>query len=211
MISTRFILTTFLALCSVSSAAPSVKPDLETRAASAKGWYSRAEAHPAGSSYVVDGSKLVCGVIRSTRLDPEHLTVSFFKPNVAIDSTGKVLSVKPADFENIAALAGTTADLPSTGQFRWFLINAYRSIQQAHSDWPIHYVSATKSGVQHVNGVYGFDGKTTKLDPAVAGYQNLPKSLNDLLSLAVEAEKDNGATTGDTTMINKVKSVIELD
>lgn len=71
---THIVLAAMLAFSTVSTAAAVPTDDLVRRDYSAAGWHSRAEPHPAGSSYQVNKQNLVFGLGRSTRLEPEGST-----------------------------------------------------------------------------------------------------------------------------------------
>jgi hypothetical protein len=138
-------------------------------------------------------------------VDHEGFTLALFDSptKIAVDAAGKVLVVQDSDFEGLVTLADQTKDLPSTGTFRNTWV-----IQQPITSRPIERILLPIGDDEYKEtSVQGYDGVQTELKRPVGDYLHLPSTLQDLVSLVLEAR---GGADGerDDSMISQVKAIL---
>ncbi|KAG8714070.1 hypothetical protein FRC09_018029 [Ceratobasidium sp. 395] len=182
------ILLAFFTLTPSSSTAPHL-PSLRMTAPA--GWLSRATPHPDGAAYDVQKEKVIFGMARNTRVEPEGFSVALFKPNVAVDAMGRVWTLNEQDFSALTSLAS--------------------EVKHDRTDYPIDQLYVSTSKGLHAIGVYGHDGQTTTLKPPVGEITNLPAPLNSLVTLAKEGRDGFERGTENTEVVSKVKAVLQAE
>ncbi|KAB5590691.1 hypothetical protein CTheo_5862 [Ceratobasidium theobromae] len=172
--------------------------------ASPTGWHSRSTPHQDGPAYDIRKENLVLGMARNSKVEPEGFSVAFFKPNVAVDAMGRVLVVPESDWTAIVNLATQTLSLPTTGEW----MNQWR-VKHDRTCYPIDQLCVAKpDGRLHVISVYGHDGQTTQLQPPVHGRNNLPDSINTLISYAKEGREGFELGEENTQVTDRIKPIL---
>ncbi|KAL4253894.1 hypothetical protein ABKN59_004216 [Abortiporus biennis] len=170
-------------------------------------WYQRTSLHPSPSTFTPTRESLVFSVLRSTPVDPEGYTVSFFKPNIAVDAMGRILDVKEDDFTGISNLAQQTLNLPQTGRFRNTWVIAHDRTSQPIDRLLVPNVPGEVSELSQTS-VQGYEKGLKNLKTAVGDIHELPAVLNELFGLVAEGR--TGYTKGeeDVQVIAKVKDIL---
>ncbi|KAG9127784.1 hypothetical protein FRC07_009372 [Ceratobasidium sp. 392] len=186
----RIITTVLFALATVSSSLIAVTGAPIDSPYSPAGWYSRAKELKNGPEYKVEASKVVFGVTRSTRLEPN-------------DARGRALRVQKQDFSYFKNLTTYIPSLPVADTFQ----NLW-SIKQARSDWPIDGAQITTSYGRYTISLYGHDGVSNELEYPVDDYTEVPPELNTFFSLAKKAREGEGDVVN-ADMVAQAKAVLQ--
>lgn len=169
------------------------------------GWRQRATAHPDKASFHPTAETFASGLIRSTRLYPRGLVVGIFTPDVAVDSTGRVLQLKKEDWEALNKLAkkATSSDIPLAGGFR----NQWR-IKHPRTDYPISWLRVSHSGDVKEVSVYGHSATTTELTEPVHGLTHLPEVIQEVITDYDEGRSVEDDGEGDSALAKLVADIV---
>ncbi|TFK48879.1 hypothetical protein OE88DRAFT_1810272 [Heliocybe sulcata] len=169
-----------------------------------EGWLSRAT--PVSDSFTPRKDSLLLASFVDTPAKQGVLTLALFKPNVAVTSSGQVLTLQERDLAAITSLAAQVSSLPETGAFR----NQWR-VSHPITSRPIHrmYIADGEGGLK-VTSVYGYDKRARKLTGETAGYEELPDALYELFGLVEEGKKSSDAA-GSQDVVDHVKVLIGDD
>ena len=155
---------------------------MNSTSVSAEGWYARAEPHPDASKFQPTVEKLLF-IHRINTLCYDGFFTALFLPDIAVDSKGNILKVKPQDFAIMATLVEDVARLPTVEEPRsvWGVESDYSCRANDYLD-----VKTPEGGLKQT-GVYAWDPRRTKLNFPEGGYEHLPPSLHELVGYSREA------------------------
>lgn len=170
-----------------------------------EGWHARAKPHSDPHSFVPVRSSLAFAVTHSAPARPHGFTLAAFSPNVLVDASGHVLNLTPEDFAGLVSLAQQTVDLPSTGSF----MNAWR-VAQPRTSQPIERLFVVgQDGRLVETSVQGYEKGKTELQAPVGNIDHLPPLLYELFGLIAEAREGYEMGQEDSTVIAKVRAVLQ--
>jgi hypothetical protein len=163
-----------------------------SRSNNLEGWH----AHATESTSVTPSSfdpkleDIVVTIIKSS-MRGKTFTMALVKPNLAIDSNGRILSLSPAEFAQYQEMVDAVNLLPRTGNWdQW-------RVKHSTTCWPIDKILIPGQGER---SVYGWEEPgswgTLKLESRTNGYTHLPQEITQLLRLAKEAWKGYDHTKG---------------
>ena len=168
-------------------------------------WRDRAERIRNPESWQPQRKDLVFAVVRNAPVEHHALTLALFAPNIGVDASGNVLSLKEDDFFTLSSLASQTLELPQTGNFR----NAW-IIRQPTTSQPIErlLVSTSESEVAETS-VQGYNNQGEfELEHPVGDITVLPPLLQDLFGLILKARTDYDPRRRNEAVLNKVLDVV---
>ncbi|EPQ54925.1 hypothetical protein GLOTRDRAFT_121858 [Gloeophyllum trabeum ATCC 11539] len=165
-----------------------------------EGWYSRAQ--PGSTSFTPTRENLLLALTVDTPARQGTLVAALFKPNVAIDGSGRVLSLAQPDIDGISSLAAQVLSLPDTGSFQ----NQWR-IDHPITSRPIYKLHITDGGQTKLTSVYGYEKGNKKLKSNTAGHDELPDALYQLLGLLQEGQQGS-ESGGNSEVVEAVKALI---
>ncbi|KAI0780788.1 hypothetical protein BD413DRAFT_608032 [Trametes elegans] len=203
----RFVLTAifgaYLLFFSPFSPIALSLPGMSTTA-SLKGWHDRAHPPADKSQFEPTLDDLVFAVLLNAPADPEGFTLALFRPNLAVDASGRLLQLQDTDFRGLSELAEKTTSLPDTGSF----LNTWK-IAHDRTDQKIDRLVVPTGGGQKVTSVQGWSADKTKLATPVAEYDQLPPVLQELFEYIHEA-RANYQPPANKDFIEKVKGLVKL-
>ena len=154
--------------------------------ASAQGWHARANPHPSPASFAPTKDALVFAALLHAPADPQGFTMALFEPDVAVDARGRVLQLQPQDFARLAELAREAGQLPETGSF----MNAWRVAHDRTSQKIDRLFIKTPGGDVKETSVQGWHPEKKQLKTVVAGHQELPPVLQELVGYVQEGRTE---------------------
>lgn len=166
------------------------------------GWHSRAISRPNSSSFAPSSDNFVFGVIRSTQVNPSGFLLAFFLPNVVVDTAGRALQLSDGEWDQFSHLAQDAAKRPQPGGFQ----NQWR-IKQDRTSWPILQLHV-KNGEEKIVSVYGFDGKSDKLEKTTVGRDTLPDKIMEFFGLVLEAKDNVEVGKPNVELLSKARTIV---
>jgi hypothetical protein len=163
-----------------------------SRSNNLEGWHTHAteSSSVTPSSFHPTVEDIVVTIVKSSMVG-KTFTMALVKPNLAIDSNGRILSLSPAEFAQFHEVVDAVNLLPRTGSWdQW-------RVKHSTTCWPIDEILIPGQGERSVYGwvepgIWG----TLKLESRTSGYTHLPQELTKLLRLANEAWKGYDHTKG---------------
>ncbi len=170
------------------------------------GWHNRSAPHRSPDDFTPTRDALVFAVLRNAPADPNGFTLALYTPNIAIDASGRIFQLGDTDFAGLSALARHVLTLPQTGSF----MNAWRIVRPITSQ-PIERLFVPDSSGQLVQtSVQGFEKEhRNQLKTPVGQYTELPSVLSELFGLITEARAGYQKGVEDSSVIAKVKAIVE--
>ncbi|OBZ75798.1 hypothetical protein A0H81_04158 [Grifola frondosa] len=167
------------------------------------GWHARAQPSP--RAFVPTRDALVFAVLLNAQADHDGFTLALFRPDVAVDARGAVLTVDPADFARLAELAQQTTTLPPTGSF----MNAWRVAHDRTEQKIDRLFAATSTdGPLVQTSVQGYSPRMRQLKPAVGDVTELPDVLQELFGYIQEGREGFIRGEEDKEIIARVKALV---
>ncbi|PIL33867.1 hypothetical protein GSI_03573 [Ganoderma sinense ZZ0214-1] len=180
---------------------------------SAEGWHARATPHPDASTFQPSPDALVFVSRMSTMASPDSFTMALFRPDAAVDASGRVLGLQPRDFATLALLADDVARLPDTGAFQGFWVVSSRYTCRANDYLHVKTVVTPKGegglGGLKTTGVYAWEPRHTELGLPTAGYEHLPPALHELVGYAREAYAEKTESEEGGELIRRIRAFVQ--
>ena len=171
---------------------------------SAEGWHARATPHPDASTFQPTSDALIFASVLSTMAFPDSFTMALFRPNIAVDASGRVLQLQPQDFSTLALLAEDVARLPDTGGFQGFWVVSSQFTCRAND---FLYVKTPEGGLK-TTGVYAWDARHTELSMPTAGYEHLPPAMHELVGYVQEAHAEKTESKEGGELVRRIKDMV---
>ncbi|KDQ60881.1 hypothetical protein JAAARDRAFT_31883, partial [Jaapia argillacea MUCL 33604] len=167
-------------------------------------WFTRAIPHPNPSEFTPTEDEFVLHFSVS-RMGGDDLILALFHPNIAITSSGSVLTLPPPDFSSLVDLS-KKVDHPGPGTWKQWRIKSIRSCR------PI-YTLVTRDPNDHGKvktvGVYAYSKDFKILENPVDDLESLPEYVSDFFDAAMEATKKRGDVeeAKNTELLERVKQI----
>jgi hypothetical protein len=181
-----------------------------------EGWHSRSTPHPSPQSFKPTQSALKLVLLLNAPVEQEGFTLALFEPNVAVDAMGSVLAVSQDDFEGLIHLGEKVKnEVPETGTFRntWTLDHSRTSqpidrLLLPSSDDSPYTSSIGEWELKNVASVQGYEKGLTRLKERVAGFDELPEVLANVIGLTREGRDGWRKDGEDKDILKKVRDIL---
>jgi hypothetical protein len=168
----------------------------------AEGWHTRAtestSVTPLSFNPMVED--IVATFFYSTKGSSDGFSMALVKPNLAVDASGKILSLSPTDFSTLHEAVDAVKPLPQTDEWR----GQWR-VKQARTCFGFDRIQIPG---QPEKSIYGWvkpkGGDALELESPAKGYTHLPQELSDLIGLAREAREGHIRGQREESVVQKI-------
>lgn len=140
---------------------------------------------------------------------PHGLVTALFKPDIAVDSIGRILQLSPSDFAALVRISrdcvADTVPTPNVPPERWRIDWGNR---MGNTNDHLFVASAPGEPIKHV-AIYGYDARNLDLDPPTKeGLTRLPEVLDNAFGILEEGMDDFDRTKVDKRVVDLVRAAV---